>query len=74
MRARALTAALDEATCKAWWTLADADANDSLSAKEAAAFLTRTGLSRAALARIWCAGLASSRQCRGLALKAEESG
>jgi hypothetical protein len=49
--------------------LADADADGALSAREAVAFLTRSGLPRDALARIWCARGARAR--RRLASSAE---
>ena len=52
---RARTAALSETQLKRWWVSADEDCDGSLNTREAVAFLSRSGLSRAALARIWCA-------------------
>ena len=46
-------AAMTEARLKALFHEADRDADGSLSAQEAAAFLTRSGLPRPVLARIW---------------------
>ena len=37
-----------------WWSLADEDADGVLSAPEAVAFLSLSGLPREALARVWC--------------------
>jgi hypothetical protein len=46
-------AAMTEARLKALWLEADRDKDGSLSQQEAAAFLTRSGLARPVLARIW---------------------